>query len=266
MPALNPVVLAPTTLMRVPPLEYIRIAAECGYDGMGFRLYPSPSMQFYPVVGDATLMNEVRAAVRDTGIKLYDILTCYVTPDMDLEAMKRAHEFGAELGAPYALVIGDDPEWDRMVQNFGTLCDNAAQFGMTCALEAPVNRRALTTLELNLKLIADSGRDNAVISIDPVQFFRSGGTVDDLREVDPRLMPYTQICDATDMVPMHPYCMPGEGIFPLFEMLDVMPQGLPLSLEYHHRDDAYTPRQWAQHVLDGTRNFLRNYYAGKDGK
>jgi sugar phosphate isomerase/epimerase len=194
---------------------------------------------------------------------VYDILTCYVQPEMDLEAMKRAHEFGAELGAGYGLVIGDDPEWDRMVHNFGALCDNAAQFGLVCALEAPVNRRALTTLEMNLKLIADSGRSNACISIDPVQFFRSGGTVEDLKRVDPALMPYTQICDGTSMTPMDAYCMPGDGIFPLREMLDVMPAGLPLSLEYHHRDERYTPLAWAVHVLDGTRRFLNQYYAGK---
>jgi len=261
---MNPIVLAPTTLMRTPPLEYIETAVRAGYDGIGLRLYPSPGMTFFPVVGDPDLMRQVKSAIKDAHLKVYDILTCYVQPDMDLEAMKRAHEFGAEIGARYGLVIGDDPEWDRMVQNFGRLCDNAAQFGLTCALEAPVNRRALTTLELNLRLIKDSGAKNAVISIDPVQFFRSGGKVEELKSVDSEFMPYTQICDATDMTPMQPYCMPGDGIFPLREMLDVMPAGLPLSLEYHHRDDRYTTLAWAAHVLDGTRRFLRQYYASKD--
>jgi hypothetical protein len=76
-------------------------------------------------------------------------------------------------------------------------------------------------------------------------------------------MPYTQLCDGTDMVPMHPYCMPGDGIFPLREMLDVMPPELPLSIEYHHRDDRYTPLAWATHVLDGTKRFLNQYYASR---
>jgi sugar phosphate isomerase/epimerase len=259
----NPIVLAPTTLMRTPPLEYIETAARAGYDGIGLRLYPSPGMAFFPVVGDADLMKTVRNAIRGVHLKVYDILTCYVQPGMDLDAMKRAHEFGAEIGAAYGLVIGDDPEWDRMVQNFGTLCENAAEFGIVCALEAPVNRRALTTLDLNLKLIKDSGA-SAVISIDPVQFFRSGGKVEDLKAVDSKLMPYTQICDGADMTPMHPYCMPGDGIFPLREMLDVLPAGLPLSLEYHHRDDRYTTLAWATHVLDGTKRFLTQYYASKN--
>ena len=260
---MNPIALAPTTLMRVPPLEYIDIAQKAGYDGIGIRLYPSPGMAFFPVVGDANLEREVRKALADADLQVYDILTCYVQPEMDLDAMKRAHEYGASLGARYALVIGDDTEWNRMVENFGTLCDNAKQFGLFCALEAPVNRRALTSLELNLKLLKDAGRENAGFSIDPVQYLRAGDAPEMLQEVDPRLMPYTQICDCTTMTAMEPYCMPGDGIVPMAKLLDVLPDGLPLSLEYHHRDERYTPLVWATHVLEGTRRFMRRYYEAK---
>ncbi len=258
-----PIVLAPTTLMEAPPLEYIDIAIEAGYDGIGLRLYPSPGMPFFPVVGDQALMAQVKQRIADAGLEVYDILTCYLQPEMDLDAMKRAHEFGAELGARYALVIGDDPEWDRMVQHFGALCDNAAEFGITCALEAPVNRRALTSLEANLRLIEAAGRSDVAINIDPAQFIRSGGTPEDLRAVDPSLLPYMQINDTTSLTPGDPLCTPGDGVVPLAEILDVMPAGLPLSLEYHHRDDRFTQREWAQHALEGTRRFIDAYQKGR---
>src|SRR5262245_62063311 len=192
---MNPIVIAPTTLMKLPPAELAEHAARAGYDGMGIRLYASPGMPFFPVVGDKDAEAKLKATIRDTGIRVYEIFTCYLQPDMDIEAMKRAHEFGRELGAEWALVIGDDPEWDRQVQNFGTLCDNARALGLTCSLEVPVNSRALNTLELNLKLIEDSGRENVCMSIDPVQFTRSGGNFDSLKALDPKLLPYTQICD-----------------------------------------------------------------------
>ena len=256
--------MAPTTLMRLSPLELIETSARAGYDGMGIRLYPSPGMAFLPVVGDKDAEAKVKAAVRDTGIRVYEIFTCYLTPDMDIEAMKRAHEFGRELGAEWALVIGDDDDWNRQVDNFGILCDNAKQLGMTCSLEAPVNRRKLTTLELNLKLIRDSGRENVCISIDPVQYIRSGDNFDLLKDLDPKLMPYTQICDAKTMTAMEPYCMPGDGMVPLKQMLDIMPQGIPLSLEYHYREQpGFTPDTWAKHVLDGTLAYMESYYAEK---
>ena len=259
----NPIVLAPTTLSQTPPLEYIRIAQEAGYDGIGIRLYPSPHMAFFPVVGDPNLEREVRKAVADTDLKVYDILTCYMQPEMDLDAMKRAHEYGASLGAGYALVIGDDPEWGRLVDNFGKLCDNAREFGIVCTLEAPVNRRTLTSLALNLRLLKDAGRENTGFSIDPVQFMRAGDTPEMLKGIDPAMMPYTQICDTTSTTAMQPYCMPGDGVVPLAEILDILPQGLPLSLEYHHRDQRYTELAWATHAIDGTRRFLRQYYEAK---
>jgi len=204
-------------------------------------------------------------AAHDAGVRVYEVFTCYLQPDMDLEAMKRAHAFGAELGANYALVIGDDEDWGRMVDNFGRLCDNAAQFGLTCTLEAPVNRRKLTNLDLNLKLLADAGRSNVGLSIDPVQLMRAGDTMAQLRDIDPKLLPYTQIGDTTSLDPPEPHCMPGDGVVPLKEMLDIMPEGLPLSLEYHHRDESFSDEAWAKHVLEGTRAFLERYYEEKAG-
>jgi sugar phosphate isomerase/epimerase len=259
---LNPIILAPTTLMQAPPLEYVAAAAAAGYDGIGLRLYPSPGMPFFPVVGDAQVMGEVRRAVGDSGLQVFDVFTCYLQPEMDFDAMKRAHEFGAELGAKYALVIGDDEDWGRLVDNFGRLSDNAAEYGLVCALEAPVNRRALKTLDLNLKLIEESGR-KAVLSIDPVQFVRAGHSFSRLKELDPALYPYSQICDSTSAEVGSPLCMPGEGIVPLQELLDVLPADAPLSLEYHHRDESFTRAQWAKHVLDGTRAFLRRYHESR---
>jgi sugar phosphate isomerase/epimerase len=259
----NKIVLAPTTLGDTPPLEYIDAAVKAGYDGMGIRLYRSPGLQFFPVVGDPALMQQVKAAVAASGLPVYDILSFYLQSEMDHDAMGRALAFGAELGARFALVIGDDPEWPRMVDNFGRLCDAAASHGLTCAVEAPVNSRVLNTVPLVVKLIEETGRQNAVVCIDPSQFVRAGHTVAMLREVDPRLFPYTQINDTQIAEPRQPLCMPGEGVVPLREMLDVFPADLPLSLEYQHRDKSFSSEAWAKHALAGTRRFLERYYGEK---
>jgi sugar phosphate isomerase/epimerase len=265
---MNPVFIAPTTLMDVPPLEYIDYAARAGYDGLGLRLYPSPGMPFFPIVGDADLEAKVRKAVADSRLPVYEIYTCYLTGDMDIEAMRRAHEYGASLGAKFALVIGDDEDWGRMVHNFGTLCDNAKQYNLICALEAPVGSRKLNTFGLNKKVIEEAGRDNVGLSVDPSQFIRSGGTVDDLKATDPKLFPYCQINDTVHMErgkPGQPLCMPGEGLVPLGEMIDAWPKDIPLSLEYHYQwsGGAYTREEWAKHALDGTRAFLAKHEASK---
>jgi sugar phosphate isomerase/epimerase len=259
----NPIALAPTSLPNSPPLEYVDAAARAGYDGIGIRLYRSPGVQyaFYPVAGDAALMREVKRAIAGAGLTVYDILSFYLQPEMDLDSMRPALEFGAELGATYALVIGDDPDWGRMCDSLGRICDTAAGLGMTVALEAPVNARAVNTLPLALRLIADTGRENAVICLDPLQYFRAGHSAELLTGQDPRLFPYTQI---TDGLEAGGRCALGEGSVPLRAMLDRLPAELPLSLEWAApAGSTYTAAEWARAALEHTRRYLDAYYAEK---
>jgi sugar phosphate isomerase/epimerase len=152
---------------------------QAGYAGIGIRLFRSPGITyaFHPVTGDPTLMRQIKQAISSAGLEVLDVLSFYLQPDMDLDSMLPPLAFGAEIGARYALVIGDDPDWQRMCDNFGRFCDAAAAVGLTAALEAPVNSRAVNTLPLALQLIADTGGDNAVICLDPLQYFRAGHSV-----------------------------------------------------------------------------------------
>ena len=114
-------------------------------------------------------------------------------------------------------------------------------------------------------MIEEAGRDNVALSVDPSQFIRSGGTVDELRAVDPKLFPYSQINDTKIREPRQPLCMPGEGIVPLGEIIDASPKDIPLSLEYHYHasDGTRTREEWAKYTLDGTRAFLAKHEASK---
>jgi sugar phosphate isomerase/epimerase len=260
---MNSIALAPTSLPTTPPLEYIAAAAEAGYGGIGIRLYRSPGITyaFHPVVGDVALMRDVKAAVAGAGLAVVDILSFYLQPEMDLDSMMPPLEFGAELGATYALVIGDDPDGSRMCDNFGRFCDAAARLGLTAALEAPVNARAVNSLPLALKLIGDTGRANAVICLDPLQYYRAGHSAGLLTGQDPRLFPYMQITDGLDTGAR---CALGEGAVPLRDMLDALPAGLPLSLEWAApAGSSYTAAEWAAFALQHTRRYLDPYYAGK---
>ena len=110
---MNPIVLAPTSLARAEPLEFIDAAAKAGYDGVGLRLFASPGVGypvFHDVAGNAKLRADVKSALKDSGLKVYDVLSYYMQPEMDFDAMLPSLELAAELGADYALAIGDDPE------------------------------------------------------------------------------------------------------------------------------------------------------------
>ena len=260
---MNMIALAPTSLPNTEPLEYIDAASKAGYEAIGIRLFRSPGLRygFFPVAGNAALMQEVRSAIADAGLEVYDILSFYMQPEMDLESMVPALEFGAEIGAQYALVIGDDPEWGRMVENFTRFCETAGRLGMGAAIEAPVVSRVVNTLPLAVKLIDESGSRNAGISIDPFQFTRAGHTPGLIKQFDRKYFPYTQINDG---IAESGFCMVGEGTAPLGDMLDALPQDLPLSLECPApRDSNYSAEEWARTALSGTRRWLEQYYAAR---
>src|SRR5438045_1993607 len=115
---LNKLLLAPTSLPNARPLELIEAATKARYDGFGIRLFRSPgkTYPFHPV--SPAEAPDVLAAARDSGLEVWDILSFYLQPEMDLDSMLPAFELGGRLGARYALVVGDDPDWPRMVASF----------------------------------------------------------------------------------------------------------------------------------------------------
>jgi sugar phosphate isomerase/epimerase len=266
----NKIALSPNSLVGVPALAYIDALVKAGYDGIGLRMYASPGVNYesvtVPLAGNQSLMRDVRRALADSGLIRYDILSYYIRPEFDLERMMPSLEFGAELGFPYALAIADDPDWNRQRDNFVRLCEAAGRLGMTVTLEAPVNQNALNTLPAALQLISESGCDNAAICLDPFHFWRAGHDPSMLRGLESRLFPYTQIDDGvdTDGPPPRGRREIGAGSVPLFEILDALPAGLPLSIEWSRPPGTnYTPAEWAVVALDATRRFMERYAAAR---
>ena len=268
------VAISPPTLPDTPPLEYVEAAAAAGYDAVGLRLARSPLFPFYPVVGNAPLIRELKLILASSGLGVLDILTFYLQPTTDFDAFEPALELGAELGARYALVAGDDAEWTRLRNSMGRFCDMAAQFGISAALEFAVIR-PLATLSQALRLLSELGRKNGVICLDPLNFVRGGGSAAFLRGLEPRLFPYAQLSDGV-LAPGEPDLsklgrmspnerrMPGDGIVPLRQILDALPPGLPLSVEIPMPKSVRLPaREWARATAESTRRFLEEYYRGK---
>jgi sugar phosphate isomerase/epimerase len=270
---MNPIALSPNSLVGVPALEYIDALVKAGYDGIGLRMYASPGVNYesvtQPIAGNAPLMREIKQALDGSGLTPYDILSFYIRPNFDLDRMLPSLEFGAELGFPYALAIADDLDWARQRDNFARLCDAARQLHMTISLEAPVGQNTVNTLPLALQLIAESGRDNAVVCLDPFHFWRVGHTADLLKTADARLFPYTQIDDGvdTDGPPPRGRREIGKGMVPLFEILDALPANLPLSIEWGRpAGSSYTPAEWAEIALQATRRFVQAYESSEGNR
>ncbi len=251
---MNKLFLAPTTLPDAVPMEFLAAAADAGYDGVGVRLYRSPNLPFHPVVGNAALIREIGRVLADSGLAVLDVFTFYLQPSTDVRDFAPALELGAVLGAKYAVVQGDDPEWSRLRDNFAAFCDAAARVGLVVAVEF-MPARPLATFALALRLRREAARPNVSILVDPLHLARSGGVPADLQGHDPGLFPYAQFSDGIPASAERR--MPGEGALALDALLDALPAGLPLSVEVPdtHRGDI-PAREWARMALTSTRNFL----------
>ena len=247
--------LSPTTLQDSPPLEYVEAAVHGGYEAVGLRLNRSPGLPYFPIVGNASLIAELKAALQ---MPVLDIYSFYLQPQTEIDDYLPALALGAELGARYAVVMGDDPEWSRQRDNFGRMCDAAARFGLTCVVEAAV-MRPLADLPQTLRLIKESGRANAAVCLDPLNFVRAGGKPADLKTLDHRLFPYLQLTDGELDPGTGPNRrrLPGEGGVPLREILAALPSARPLSVEFPiNIQTRLGPREWAKHVAAVCRRYL----------
>jgi sugar phosphate isomerase/epimerase len=264
---LNTIIIAPTTLQDIAPIEYIEATAAAGYDGIGLRVHRSPGLPFYPVAGDARLIAEMKSRIADAGLKVFDLYSFYLEPDTDVERFAPAMEVGAGFGAKYATVMGDDADWSRQRDNFVKTCDIAAQFGLTCSLEFAVSR-PVATLPQTVRLITEAERD-AVICLDPLHLARSGASPADVKALDPKYFPYAQMSDGV-LDPGEPdparfgklglgtRAMPGAGMLPLRDLLAALPRDIPLSVELPHAlaPQGTSARDWARMTLESTRKFL----------
>ena len=263
----NKLYMAPGMLTDVPPLAFLEAARDAGYHGVGLRLQKSPQLPIFPVVGDATLIREIRSALADSGLHLLDVLAFYLLPDTDVNEYEPALTLGAELGATYALTQCNDPESARLHKTFDKFCAVAKKSGLTPIIEFCPNR-TLATLDQTLDLLEQTGHAEIPILVDPLHLVRSEGTSADLKKVDPKRFPYAQMSDGVlaDGEPnldlakklgLGQRRMPGDGTLPLRDIFSALPAGLPISVEViMDRPPEISPLMWATIALQRTREFF----------
>lgn len=266
---MNPLILAPTSVMELAPLDFLAIAGDLGYDGVGLRLYPSPHLPFHPVVGDTFLIRGMKQLMAEGGLAPLDIFTFYLVADTDVEAFRPALELGADFGARYAVVQGNDPDWSRMQGNFAAFCDICAGLGLTAIVEF-VPARVVSTIGAAGRFLDGIARTNTAILVDPLHLARSGGTPDDVREVDSGRLPFAQFCDGI-LDPGEPDLSrlgkpmslgnrrpAGTGMLPLRALLGALPADIALSIEVLPEPgiDLAAARSWAKMLLETTREYL----------
>lgn len=239
-----PLALAPLSVLPAGPLEQIDAAIAGGFAMVGMRLCPvSPTDPV--IMADADLRKDIKSRLADTELTVLDIEVFRVGPRLDVDSHLRTMEFGAELGASHILCTfplrteGTRDDENASVAKLVEFCDQGEQFGLRPMLEF-MQFRLMGSLDDALRIAGKAAHPNLGICVDVLHLMRSGGRPSDLRKVDPRLLPYCQVCDAPAASPGEeklPYearydrLVPGAGGLPLLEILRELPKGLPLCVE-----------------------------------
>jgi sugar phosphate isomerase/epimerase len=263
--------IEPLSVMGLPPVDYVGLAADLGLRYLAIALSAMPNPYGYPPFSlrdDFALRRETLAALRDQGVTISLGDGFVLRPGMDVADLAGDVAVMAELGAQRINTVSFDPDLNRSVDQFGVLAEMAAEAGMETTLEFS---KGLTVADLPtaLNAVRAVGRRDFRLLIDTMHLVRSGSGAADLATLEPEVIGYVQLSDVP-LVPtitdyMEEACfermVPGAGELPLLEILDALPRDVVIGLEVPQRslaDAGIGPRERLGRCLDATRALLAN--------
>jgi sugar phosphate isomerase/epimerase len=224
------------TLTATPPPEVIRSAAAAGYDLVSLWAQP-------PAAYDVLLMTpaheaECRQIMADTGVRMYSLEVCNLVSREANESYRPALELGARLGARVVVAFHfHGAESAAAPDVLAHLAEIAAEYGLGVNLE-PVAMGQTRTLAQARDMIRASGADVGIL-FDTWHLIRSGCGAEQVREIEPGLIRYVQVNDGLARIPeeamiaesLEERLYPGDGEFPLVELLKAAPRDVPWAIE-----------------------------------
>jgi len=245
------------------PMDMVRAASslECQHvclftQGLG-ATFPFPVVQDHEVDDLTRLMDGL-------GISVLGTTSFALTPRLEVASyaagLERAERLGSRVGN--ARFVDDDQA--RLVDNFARLTELAARHGVELSIEF-TGFGDTGALGRALDVIRQAGRGK--ISIDPLHVVRTGTPLEALRQLGPGMIGYVQFCDGRldgtpdaysreagfDRMP------PGEGEFPLVDLLGLIPPDMPISLEVPQEPDrlrGVSVLDRCRRAVDGMRRVI----------
>jgi sugar phosphate isomerase/epimerase len=260
---MRPISLHHIITPEISAVELVKVAGGLGCRHVClFTQAPRQGWRF-PTVGETTVA-EVRQAMSSFGVTAYGVTSFAIDPEIDVRTYEPALERSALLGAQYASVRIVDEDEGRAADAFGRLGALAARYSITASIEF-TGYRTEEPLRRTLRIIEIAGV--GALTIDPLHIVRSGASLERMRGIDPGRFGYVQLCDGPPEATEEEYWReaaaerlpPGEGTFPLAEILALAPAGRAVSLEVpgeRRRAAGMAAEVRAQRAVDAARRFL----------
>lgn len=264
------------TLIGMSPVDHVRIAAElgCGSVSLGVRSLSldelgHPGVRLYPdwsLETDSDLRRELDHVLRDTGLHISLGEGFIVAPGRDVADYAANLDIMAALGTRRINAISVDRDIARTHDQMAALADLVIGRGMTFIVEfAPTN--AINTFAAAMRAVDHIARPECKVMFDAMHFFRAGGSVEDIRALDPALISYAQLCDVPLESPGTVYMQeaifgrlfPVEGELPLREWVAALPADVEIGVEVPMLQallSGVSPRDHAARAVAAARRYI----------
>ena len=146
------------------------------------------------------MSRETLRRLDDTGLTVRDVEFLTLRPDTGPDDWRPALEAGAALGASTFSVVGVDPDRARLTDTLARLTADGAAYGIRPTLE-PISYQPVSRVADAAAIARAAG---AAVLLDALHIQRGGSSLDDVRALEPELVPCLQLCDgplATARVP-----------------------------------------------------------------
>ncbi|MGD7001981.1 sugar phosphate isomerase/epimerase family protein [Corynebacterium halotolerans] len=261
----RPLGLAALSLLSTPPDEFVRIAADAGFDFVGLRVRRVTDAEpDYDLSPGSALQRRTLAALRDTGLQVIDTEFLLLDGSDQREQWLQALEAAAGLGAETLTVAAADTDQNRLRDTLSRIVADGTQFGgIRPALEA-ISYQAVNSIPQAAELAAQTG---ACFLPDTLHLSRFGGTTGELSAAAD-LVPMLQLCDGPAKPPADRSGLvlesraerrsPGDGDFALVDYVAALPAATPVSVETPSDSGvvALGPAGWAEKLYVDTRAML----------
>lgn len=230
--------------------ELVYAAHAAGLDRIGARIggrQPHDAGD-WPVAGGAAFKS-LCEAMDATGVRVMNVSAHYLGEATPLASYACVFDTAAKLGARFVCLSSYDPEEARLSERLAQLAQTARGHGLALALEF-VPYSATRTLEAAARVIATAGVSGLGVLLDVLHFMRSGSSLESLRALPADQLAFVQLCDGSRQAPLPEKLSqearggrlyPGEGAFPLHDILAALPAGVPLEIEVPHAGMAGRP-------------------------
>jgi sugar phosphate isomerase/epimerase len=260
--------LAHLTVLALPPVRMIEVAARAGYSYVGLRLTRVTAAEIlYPLITDRALMKETKTVLSAAGVGVWDVELARMGPDNTPESYIPLLETAAEIGARHVITQLPDPERQRAKDRFARICELAAPLGLGIDLEFP-SWTETPDLSAAAEVLYAVEKPNAGILVDLLHFDRSGSSIEALKRLPRHWFRYAHVCDAPGERPntteelIHTAraerLFPGDGGIDVRGILSCMPCYIPYALEIPGDTlaEQIGLEEYACRVLRASRSYL----------